>query len=329
MKLVRFLTPALLASLLGACGGVPVERGGAAAPGARPGAAPAPAASRRGGYYQDDGPGEQAPANLADIPDAVPRKEPIKVATTKPYEVLGQTFTPLREVRPFTQQGIGSWYGRKFHGAKTSSGEAYDMYGMTAAHPTLPIPSYARVTNLENGRQVVVRVNDRGPFLRSRIIDLSYTAAWKLGYVNKGSARLQVDAITSDEIDSGSFAIAAVPPQHAGPDPLEELIAARSPVIAVAPTAPAVSAPQPVAQPQTLDAGTIFLQLGAFASSSNAEGFRDYVRTELSWLQQDVRTQLIGDKYRLRVGPFRDTVEARSVAERIASAIGTRPFIVQ
>lgn len=344
MKLARYLLPALFAAFLAACGSIPAERDGGVAPlrpapGAVPGSAPA-SVKRGGGYYQDDGPGEQVPVDLAGIPDAVPRKESIKAATTRPYEVLGQTFKPLREVSPFTQQGVGSWYGRKFHGAKTSSGEAYDMYGMTAAHPTLPIPSYARVTNLENGRQVVVRVNDRGPFLHKRIIDLSYTAAWKLGYVNKGSARLQVDAITLDEIDSGSYALAAAPaagdappapagagpsqPPRSVPDPLEALIEARSPAIDAAP-----AAAMPRAALQPLDAGTIFLQLGAFGSSTNAESFRDYVRTELDWLQQEVRTQLIGDKYRLRVGPFRDAAEARSIAERIASAIGTRPFIVQ
>jgi rare lipoprotein A len=98
-------------------------------------------------------------------------------------------------VQPFTQRGIASWYGKKFHGQKTSSGETYDMYKMTAAHPTLPIPSYARVTNLSNGRSVVVRINDRGPFHNSRIIDLSYAAAYKLGYIGVGSTQVQIDAV--------------------------------------------------------------------------------------------------------------------------------------
>lgn len=148
-----------------------------------------------GGYYKDDGPGANPPANLAAIPDAVPRSEPLHKYANRPYEVFGKKYTPLASVQPFTQRGMGSWYGKRFHGQKTSSGETYDMYKMTAAHPTLPIPSYARVTNVANGRSVVVRINDRGPFHSNRIIDLSYAAAYKLGYVGAGSAQVQVDAV--------------------------------------------------------------------------------------------------------------------------------------
>ena len=109
--------------------------------------------------------------------------------------MFGTEYVPLAQVQPFRQTGVASWYGRRFHGQKTSSGELYDMYAMTAAHPTLPIPSYARVTNLANGRSVVVRVNDRGPFHASRIIDLSYAAAYRLGYIQAGSARVEVQAV--------------------------------------------------------------------------------------------------------------------------------------
>jgi peptidoglycan lytic transglycosylase len=150
---------------------------------------------RGGGYYKDDGPGANPPANLASIPDAVPRSEPLHKYANRPYEVLGKKYVPLASVRPFTQRGVASWYGKKFHGQKTSSGETYDMYKMTAAHPTLPIPSYARVTNLSNGRSVVVRINDRGPFHNSRIIDLSYAAAYRLGYIGVGSTQVQIDAV--------------------------------------------------------------------------------------------------------------------------------------
>jgi len=149
----------------------------------------------RGGYYKDDGPGENPPANLASVPDAVPRPEPLHKYANRPYEVFGKKYVPLASVQPFSQRGVASWYGKKFHGQKTSSGETYDMYKMTAAHPTLPIPSYARVTNLSNGRSVVVRVNDRGPFHNNRIMDLSYAAAYKLGYIGAGSAQVQIDAI--------------------------------------------------------------------------------------------------------------------------------------
>lgn len=172
----------------------------AAAPGGKTLPSLPPAGSGRGGYYQDDGPGDHPPQGLYNLPDADPQVEPFLPRANRPYVVFGKTYTPLTEGRPFTQRGYGSWYGKKFHGQRTSSGEIYDMYKMTAAHPTLPIPSYARVTNLANGKQVIVRINDRGPFLSNRIIDLSYTAALKLGYLGHGSAQLQVDLLLPDEI---------------------------------------------------------------------------------------------------------------------------------
>jgi len=158
-------------------------------------AAAPPAASGKGAYYKDDGPGANPPPNLGAIPDAVPKPEPLHRFANRPYQVFGRDYAPVAGAAPFKQIGIGSWYGRRFHGAPTSSGEPYDMYAMTAAHPTLPIPSYVRVTNIANGRSVVVRINDRGPFHSDRIIDLSYTAAWKLGYVEVGSARVEVESL--------------------------------------------------------------------------------------------------------------------------------------
>lgn len=149
---------------------------------------------RPGGYYKDDGPGARVP-DLASIPDAVPRNEPLHRWANRPYVVFGKRYVPLTRVGAFQQRGIATWYGKRFHGKPTSSGERYDMYRMTAAHPILPIPSYARVTNLANGRTVVVRVNDRGPFHKQRIIDLSYAAAHKLGYVTQGSARVLVEQL--------------------------------------------------------------------------------------------------------------------------------------
>ncbi len=149
--------------------------------------------TRPGGYYKDDGPGDSA--RLASMPDAVPRAEPLHRWANRPYETLGKRYVPLTRVGPYQQRGAASWYGKRFHGNPTSSGETYDMYKMSAAHPILPIPSYARVTNLANGRTVVVRVNDRGPFHAGRVIDLSYAAAYKLGYVAAGSARVLVEQL--------------------------------------------------------------------------------------------------------------------------------------
>jgi rare lipoprotein A len=165
-------------------------------------------ARTRGGGGQDDGPVGPPPVNLDKIADAKPRSEPLNPGANHPYTALGRKYAPYQSLQPYRQRGIASWYGRKFHGKLTSSGERYDMYAMTAAHTILPIPSYARVTNLANGRSIIVRVNDRGPFHADRIIDLSYAAAYKLGYVTAGSAKVEVEAILP-----GKSAAASRPPE--------------------------------------------------------------------------------------------------------------------
>jgi rare lipoprotein A len=164
--------------------------------------APEPQRPGQGGYYKDDGPGERVPPDLASIPDAQPRVEPLSRFANRPYEALGTRYVPLASVQPFRERGLASWYGRRYHGRRTTSGEVYDMYAMTAAHPTLPIPSYARVTSLASGRSVVVRINDRGPFLRGRVIDLSYAAAYRLGLLQAGSGEVLVEAIVPGEADT-------------------------------------------------------------------------------------------------------------------------------
>ena len=152
-------------------------------------------APRKGGYYKDDGPPANSPSNLSSIPDATPRVEALHRFANRPYEVFGKKYVPLVRVQAFRQRGLASWYGKRFHGQKTASGEPYDMYAMTAAHPTLPIPSYARVTHLASGRQVIVRINDRGPFHANRVIDLSYAAANRLGLIGAGGGEVEVQAI--------------------------------------------------------------------------------------------------------------------------------------
>lgn len=190
-----------------------------------------PAGSGRGGYYQDDGPGDNPPPNLMATPDAEVRNDPLIARANKEYAVFGKTYRPITDPdQPFVQRGLGTWYGKKFHGQRTSSGELYDMYKMTAAHPTLPIPSYARVTNLDNGNQVVVRVNDRGPFHSTRIIDVSYTAALKLGLLGKGSHELEVVRILPAEAErlmanggkGGDKPFAVLRPQAPAPAPRRE-----------------------------------------------------------------------------------------------------------
>lgn len=293
---------------------------------------PPPAAAgsikRGGGFYKDDGPGETPPPDMASIPDATPQAEPLHRFANRPYNALGQDFVPLQQVQPYTQRGIASWYGRRFHGKRTSSGEPYDMYAMTAAHPTLPIPSYVRVTHLGNDRSVIVRINDRGPFHRNRLIDLSYTAAWKLGYVQQGSAEVLVEAIVPDEVDM----LVARADKPLAKQTLPEKPAS----IASASTSPGENAATPAEPLAPAVAGTaakpvgsgVYLQLGAFSSLANAEQFRDYVLGELKWLTQNLFSQPGGDKVRLHLGPFESADEARRVADRIARAIKLKPFLV-
>jgi len=257
---------------------------------------PAPAGAGKGAYYKDDGPGTNAPANLAAIPDAVPRNEPLNRAANRPYQAFGKDYVPMTQLAPFRQTGVASWYGRRYHGAKTSSGEVYDMYAMSAAHPTLPIPSYARVTNLANGRSVVVRVNDRGPFHSDRIVDLSYTAAWKLGYVDAGSARVEVELVLPGQ---------------------------------AVPAAAALPAPAPAPEPRpAVEAAGIYLQLGAFSSQEGAESFRARVYRELGWLSDPIQIVSGSALYRLHLGPYPSQEAARSAADRIQAELNLRPVVV-
>lgn len=170
---------------------------------------PTPKPIKSGGYYLDDGPEANPPPNLDAIPDAVPRPEPLHRYANRAYSALGNTYVPQTTIEAFQQEGWASWYGKRFHGRKTASGEVYDMYGMTAAHPTLPIPSYARVTSLDNGKSVVVRVNDRGPFAKGRVIDLSYAAAHKLEYLGAGSTRVRIESIDLSQYDVGGIPLSS------------------------------------------------------------------------------------------------------------------------
>lgn len=182
MNIKPILGTLLVVLALAGCSSTPPSRQASSAP-------------KDGGYYLDDGPDANPPKNLDQVPDAVPRPEPLHRYANRTYTVMGSTYRPQTRPGGYRKEGVASWYGRRFQGKRTASGEPYDMYAMTAAHPTLPIPSYARVTALNNGKSVVVRINDRGPFHSKRIIDLSYAAAYKLGYVNKGSTRVRVESI--------------------------------------------------------------------------------------------------------------------------------------
>jgi rare lipoprotein A len=360
----RYAGAAIVAAALSACGTVPrqearVERPPQTArkPAVRA-PAPAPAAPARfprgGGYYLDDGPGDTPPADLASVPEPVPQLEPLRRATMRPYVVMGQTFTPMTELTPYKARGVASWYGRRYHGKQTSSGEIYDMYAISAAHPTLPIPSYARVTNVATGLSVVVRINDRGPFLASRVIDLSYTAAHRIGVLGGGSALVDVETIIPDASGPGTAYAsvrpaprrAAVPapvvkePAPAGGSEIDPILAIAAAARDVdpsispepAPVQVAAASAQPAPRPLTgaaADAGAVYLQLGAFGSRENAESYLTRARTQIEWLGQLLHLVPRDDGiYRVHAGPYPSSWEARQAADRIASAIGIKPVVV-
>ncbi len=312
--------------LLSACGGQP-SRPAEPAPAPGPAAsetAPAPVVPARkplvtrrygGGYYKDDGPGDDIPDNLDDLPDAQPRAEPLHRFANKPYVVLGRSYVPNTSVGAFRQRGIASWYGKKFHGQNTSIGEPYDMFAMTAAHPTLAIPSYVRVTRVGTGKSVVVRVTDRGPFHADRIIDLSYAAAHRLGYVNVGSAQVEVEAVLPSEAT-----YAQLKPAPAAKTAIPErdeiaLLAAR--VEASEATPPAV----------VWQKG-IFLQLGAFSSADNAGSLRAHLARELDWLQETIQIFADAGIHRVQLGPYASRGDAEKAAERIRQELGYKPTFV-
>jgi rare lipoprotein A len=271
---------------------------------------------------QRDGPPANPPSDLVSRPDPEPRVEALRVGgPNKPYQVLGQSYTPLAADLPVAETGLASWYGRKFHGRPTASGEIYDMYAMTAAHRTMPLPSYALVRNPANGREVVVRVNDRGPFHADRVIDLSYTAALKLG-VLRGVAPVEVRRLTHDDIRSGRW---------------------RSETVVVAVNAPAAVAtiddevPPPAATPvatattAAISAATgYWVQLGAFRQRQGAHDLRQQLARELAWLEPWLA--IIDDRtlFRLQAGPFATRSEAQGTAERIrGDAASLQPVVLQ
>jgi rare lipoprotein A len=255
--------------------------------------------------------------DLERIPDAQPRAEPLARFANNPYVVFGKEYVPERSVRTFRQRGLASWYGRKFHGQRTSSGEIYDMYAMTAAHPTLPIPSYARVTSVATGRSVVVRVNDRGPFWPGRVIDLSYAAAWKLGYVEQGSTMVEVDAV----VPGTDVQVAAAPVAPPAP------AAAAVPAAPASPAAPAEPAP-PMEVPVTTEPGGLYVQLAAFSARENAESFRARAALELASLDRPIEIYRKDGLFRLHLGPYRSRAEASAAAERVKDTLDVRPHVV-
>jgi len=308
----RRLSLAAVALLVAACGSAPPR------PSTAPTAPLAPPPSA-GKYYLDDGPGMNPPANLDAIPDAVPRVESLHRAANRPYAVFGREYVPATSLRPYHERGVASWYGRKFHGQKTSTGEPYDMYAMTAAHPTLPLPSYARVTSVASGKSVIVRVNDRGPFLHDRIIDLSFAAAHRIGIAQNGSGEVDVQAILPATIAQSP--LASQPPLPLVADaPAIDRPLAPSDTVALAPSS--ADAP-PVASMR----GGYSVQLGAFANYANAQAFLGRAQNQLAAAQVEAKIRQAGGLYRVYVGPYPGRDEAERIGQRITQAFGFQTVV--
>jgi len=277
-------------------------------------------AMRSGGYYEDDGPGARVPsdAELAAIPDAVPREEPVHKRSLKAYRVGRKWYRPLSPRKSYRQKGIASWYGRKFHGHKTAMGERYNMYAMTAAHRTLPLPSYVRVTNRRTGQSAIVRVNDRGPFKKNRIIDLSYIAAKRLGVLATGTAPVTVELINPRQWR-----------QAAGKTPARTR--ARKEAAASAHSRePAPVNKTGVSKAQTSFAGSaepsapepgIYVQTGVFSVWKNATGLKAKLLRK-GMQPVHLRHQQVdkGVLYRVLMGPYPSEKQARAMVSRVKSS---------
>ena len=266
--------------------------------------------------------------DVSRIPDAVPKAELVTRAGNKnPYSVFGKTYHLLPAGSAYREEGTASWYGTKFHGRKTANGETYDMYGMTAAHKTLPIPSYVKVTNLANQRSVIVRVNDRGPFHGDRIIDLSYAAAKKLAYAGPGTARVQVEAI-----DPGRYQNNTVEQPYISSASQTSTAQTSTVLAAVVPAATALaeSSPEIATTTETyrLPSNT-FLQIGAFSSLKAAATLQERVvaRTAPSTAIYEVK-KAGGRLFKVLVGPFSNHNELRNIREALIQTERLSPFVV-
>lgn len=295
-QLKRAPALALLALLLAACAG-PQTRPSAPTepPPRRPLSQGEPAGEQGGGLYaphiRDGGP--EVPPDVSGLPEPVPRAEPrARYGNHSPYVVLGRRYHVMNSAEGYVERGVASWYGTKFHGRPTSSFEPYDMYQFTAAHKTLPLPTYARVTNLENGRSITVRINDRGPFHADRLIDLSYAAAVKLGIHIRGTGPVEVRAIVPPGMHSTT-----------APGP--------------APTVPQGVPALPAVTPILVEAGDVLLQVGSFAERANADDVERRLRAAGIGPVRVQRAEVGGARvHRVQVGPV-DVDRQADMVERV------------
>ena len=254
---------------------------------------------------KDSGPSHDV--DVSQLENAVPRVDPITIAGNKnPYTVNGVTYQLMPAAKGYSEEGMASWYGNKFHGRKTSNGETYSMYGMTAAHKTLPIPAYVRVTNLANGRQIIVRVNDRGPFHGGRIIDLSYAGAKKLGYANSGTARVRVEAIDPANFQPNSVSLPNLSAQVDKPEKIQSL---------------AVATNRRAAQS--------FLQVGVYSSMNSARQLQDQL-SSITAFPVSVRRfgEVKSPVFKVWIGPIVDQLQLAALRDRLIEQGRYKPFVV-
>ena len=257
-----------------------------------------------GGFYGGDSAPADQQRDFAAIADATPKHEPLSRTGNKPYTALGKSFTPLSSSQGYVEQGVASWYGTKFHGSRTSSGETYDMWGMTAAHPTLPLPTYVAVTNLDTDKKVIVKVNDRGPFLHDRIIDLSYAAAHKLGIASHGTGRVEVRALNPDN--------------YLGSDDFAE-------------SGRLVGSIDSVKDAQSSNvADEYFIQVGVYSEFGNARSMRNMLRQQGHPIYPDSEqeNQAQGAPYKVKVGPFQTVSTASAVKRTLEQLLGQTLMLI-
>ncbi len=291
-----YLSILILLSMLTGCASVPsFKNEGVTTP-----------SKKGGGYYLDDGPGDHPPENIDAIPDATPKVEPFNARANQPYIALDNKYIPMTSFYPYKERGVASWYGKRYHGKKTSIGEYYDMYSMTGAHTTLPIPCYVRVTNTENGKSVIVRINDRGPFKKDRVIDLSFAAAYKLRLSDKGSGPVEVELIDPRQFSA----------LKKTPDVITEKIKEKE------------VTPAQVKTEEVIANEPLYIQAGAFKNEKNA----DLLLKQLSEMKLEntppFKKQFSEDLFHVVIGPFNSKNEATNIADLIKSKIKISIFVI-
>lgn len=320
---MRYLSGSLLlAALVSGCASQAPQRAGGEV-GASSSAPAAPAAASGERYAMTGDAYPVAPPDVTTVPDAEPRLEqPSRAGNRSTYEVWGETYHVLPDARGYERQGTASWYGEKFHGYATSNGEIYDMYKMSAAHRSLPLPTFARITSLNNGRSVIVRVNDRGPFHSDREIDLSYAAAARLGILDNGTGPVRVEAIDPAQWlaergrGGGTTASPAAP---------------AAPVMASSAAAPSSPAARPAAPVQAAASraseasDAIYLQIAALGSAEGAQQLQQRLAGELP---HGVRVKSDADVHRVQVGPVNPGQETQA-REELRRAGFPQVFVVR